>query len=103
MIHYNSYDLDFVYGVEDILEHYGIESVTDSEVWDEARKSQDVPNFENILIAKTVDAIEKVVRENHGDKVESWHLTINARASCLQVNGHEVLGVKSLFKALGIN
>lgn len=50
-IQYNTFDAGPAFEVQGILEEINVPTVTDEEVWEDARSFNRLPNFENILTA----------------------------------------------------
>jgi hypothetical protein len=80
--------------VSPILEYLGVEVPSDEEVWSQARKSEDLPNFENILIEMSFNRLESAIRETYPDVSDDmdFEAFVNAADSSFSVNGKPFTG-----------
>lgn len=94
MINYRDFDIQVMEQVSPLLEHFGAEEPSDEDVWSQARKSEDIPNFENILIEMSFDRLESAIREAYPDVSDAMNFEpfVNAADSSFSINGEPLTG-----------
>jgi len=88
MIHYNEYDIEWLEGYNEILQHLGWDKITDEEVWDIAREYEKEPSFENILYDETLGLLHYLVSSNYNTLSSSYY--VNGRDTHFYINGQEI-------------
>ena len=92
MINYNEYDIESIAGIDKILDFLKDKRVRDENVWEIARKSEEIPDFSNILIELTFENLEDALNDH--DYYSKLDLKIsyyvNGRSSHFYINGEEI-------------
>lgn len=96
-IQYNTFDAGPAFEVQGILEEINVPTVTDEEVWEDARSFNRLPNFENILTALVYgwleDAIRKQYPETKDFNFETW---VNCADSKFYINGEVICSLNDI-------
>ena len=87
MITYNDYDLAWYSGYCDIVEYLGGSEPSEDEIWEIARESSEVPNFENILYDIILTRITQITEDRYGYKCNFY---INSRDTHLYVEKDKI-------------
>ena len=97
---YNEYDIKFYNEVlVNIQTKLNAWPVTDDEVWECARKSEEIPSFESIFLEMTFARVEEKLKEKYPDI--PFDAYINAAASSLSIDHQEVyslIGFEQIIK-----
>ena len=110
MLRYNNYDLESIKDAIKVLKELDVDEVTDEEVWEESRASEEIPCFTNILIEKTFSKLKEVLEEKYSD-VENFEATyyVNGRVSSftvlidgniVQEQGDYILSLKNIDRCI---
>lgn len=96
-INFNSFDIESINGIQNIIERLGGKCPDENEVWefvvnDIKSGNKEIPNFDNILISLTFDELEKQIQRNYPEEYDFMEITfeINCRASFCDINGNLV-------------
>ena len=103
MITYNDYDLDSYSDYIKILEYLGGEEPSEDDVWEIARESERVPNFENILYGIVLCDIVSLACFKYKIDMPLERITyfINARDTHLYFDNEEIYCLESFKELLG--
>ncbi len=94
MINYNEFDLKQYPLFSAILKHYGLQEISDEQVWYVAKQDTEIPVFENILLDLTLEKIALYLRNKHpGIEVEAY---VNCADSSLSVNYQKIDSLNEL-------
>jgi hypothetical protein len=86
MLTYNEYDFIKSDFFADIIHFLGGETPDDSEVWEIARESKEIPIFENIWYMLAVSEIERCISEKYELFYQRGEIKIDCFINCMDTH-----------------
>lgn len=103
MIHYRFHDIQPVIDFQNNFEILDSEEVSDEEVWESARHSENIPDFENVLTTLVYQKIQYKLEEHFSKYADKFEYDANFAASSIRFDGEEVGDPSELLSALAIH
>ena len=100
MINYNYFDLDKLPLLVSIASIYDIAEISDSTVWMMAKMSDEIPNFENILLKEYCERIEANV---FSYELGHFDYFVNGKDSHFYLDGEEIKSVEHFKELVRVN
>ena len=102
-IKYNSFDLQFVDELEQLIQDLRIDRPSDDDVWEIARHFPDMPIFENIYLDLLLDSIEHALYAKYSNVEFVFRRYTNAAATSWEasVDDEEFWSLAELEEILG--